>query len=216
MIYNKKDVVTSISIMLFIISFAIVFTVFFKGLYYSDIYRLGIDKQTGLSIATIKENYDILIAYQSIFYQGSLEFKDFIMSTSGRIHFEEVKNIFVAIQVLLGISTVTSIIMIRDQIKNKEYRFLKLTSIITIVIPIIIGLLASIDFSKAFEIFHQLVFRNDYWVFNARIDPIITILPEVYFMHAFIMIVVIVIVLALVCLGIYRYLNKRSIRDYNY
>lgn len=216
MIYNKKDVVTSISIMLFIISFAIVFTVFFKGLYYSDIYRLGIDQKTGLSIATIKENYDILINYQSIFYQGSLEFKDFIMSSAGRIHFEEVKNIFVSIQILLALSTVTSILMIRDQIKNNEYRFLKLTSIVTIVIPITIGLIAATDFSRAFEIFHQLVFRNDYWVFNARLDPIITILPETYFMHAFILIVVIVIALALLCIFIYRYLNKRSIRNYNY
>ena len=94
MSYSKKDILTSISLMFFIISFAIVFTVFFKPLYYSDIYRLSIDVSSGYSIAVIKENYDILISYQSIFYQGPLVLKDFVMSEGGRIHFEEVKIIF--------------------------------------------------------------------------------------------------------------------------
>ena len=48
----------------------------------------------------IKENYQILIHYQSIFYQGKLVFKDFIMSKGGRIHFEEVKRIFEIIQIV--------------------------------------------------------------------------------------------------------------------
>lgn len=51
------------------ISFAIVFTVFFKQLYYFDIDYLNIDITSGMPIKVIKENYDILINYQSIFYQ---------------------------------------------------------------------------------------------------------------------------------------------------
>ena len=69
MTYNKKDIILSIVLMIFIISFAIVFTVFFKQLYYFDINYLNIDKISGLPVETIKDNYDILINYQSIFYQ---------------------------------------------------------------------------------------------------------------------------------------------------
>ena len=209
MTYSKKDILTSISLMIFIISFAIVFTVFFKPLYYSDISRLGIDMTSGLSIETIKENYDILIHYQSIFYQGPLIFKDFIMSNGGRIHFEEVKIIFEIIQILMGVSMFFSIVLIYQQYHQKEFRFLKLTAIITIAIPLIIGSLAAIDFNQAFIIFHKIVFRNNYWLFNAVTDPIITILPETFFMHCFMMIISIVFLLVLICYIAYRQIRKK-------
>lgn len=214
MSYSKKDILTSISFMIFIISFAIVFTVFFKPLYYSDIYLLGIDKTSGLSVETIKENYDILIHYQSIFYQGSLVFKDFVMSNGGRIHFEEVKVIFEIIQVMMIISLGTSIIFIYQQYKQKEFRFLKLTAIITIVIPLIIGLLACVDFNQAFIMFHKLVFNNDYWIFDAVTDPVIKILPETFFMHCFMMIIAIVFILALICYLSYRKIRKNYLIHY--
>ena len=50
MTYNKKDIILSIVLMIFIISFAVVFTVFFKQLYYFDINYLNIDKISGLSV----------------------------------------------------------------------------------------------------------------------------------------------------------------------
>ena len=99
---SKKDILTSISFMLFILSFAIVFVVFFKPLYYFDIDHLKLVENTRYTYQQLKENYQILIHYQSIFYQGKLVFKDFIMSKGGRIHFEEVKRIFEVLQVFLN------------------------------------------------------------------------------------------------------------------
>ena len=88
MSYNKKDIFLATMLMLFIISLAIVFTVFFKQPYYLDINYLGIDLTSGMSVETIKKNYDVLIAvYQSIFYRGTLNLPDFVMSTNGRIQF---------------------------------------------------------------------------------------------------------------------------------
>lgn len=214
MSYSKKDILTSISFMIFIISFAIVFTVFFKPLYYSDISRLQIDALSGLSVETIKENYDILIHYQSIFYQGPLVFKDFIMSNGGKIHFEEVKIIFEIIQVLMIISLFSSIVLIYQQYQQKEFRFLKLTAIITVVVPCIIGSLAAIDFNQAFIMFHKIVFRNDYWLFDVATDPIITILPEAFFMHCLMMIIAVVIILVVICYLIYRKIRKNYIIHY--
>ena len=53
MSYNKKDIFLATMLMLFIISLAIVFTVFFKQLYYLDINYLGIDLTSGMSVETI-------------------------------------------------------------------------------------------------------------------------------------------------------------------
>ena len=187
MSYNKKDIFLATMLMLFIISLAIVFTVFFKQLYYLDINYLGIDLTSGMSVETIKKNYDVLIAYQSIFYRGTLNLPDFVMSTNGRIHFEEVKTIFEAIQVIMVVSGLISLPLVIRRFKEKEYRFLRLTGIITILIPSILGFLVAIDFDQAFIIFHKLFFRNDFWIFDYQTDPVITILPETFFMHCFIL-----------------------------
>ena len=196
MSYNKKDIFLATMLMLFIISLAIVFTVFFKQLYYLDINYLGIDLTSGMSVETIKKNYDVLIAYQSIFYRGTLNLPDFVMSTNGRIHFEEVKTIFEAIQVIMVVSGLISLPLVIRRFKEKEYRFF-----------------VALDFESAFITFHQIVFRNNYWVFDYRSDPVINILPETFFMHCFIMIVIIVITLAGLCLFYYYHKQKQIIND---
>lgn len=213
MSYSKKDIFLSIVLMLFFISLAIVFTVFFKQLYYFDIGYLNIDLTSGIPVETIKKNYDILINYQSILYQGPLNLPDFIMSAGGRIHFEEVKIIFEIIQYTMIISGVVALPMIIKQLKEKEYRFFRLTGILTIVVPMMLGFVVALDFDNAFIIFHKIVFRNDFWIFNYQSDPIIRILPQTFFMHCFILIIVIIIILASLCLVFYYHKQKQIISD---
>lgn len=199
---RKSGIFLALLLTVFIISLAVVITVFFKPLYYFDIDYLHISETTGLSVDVIRHNYDVLIQYQSLFYQGTLNLPDFVMSNSGRIHFEEVKRIFEIIQITCFVSGLWSLIMVYRRLKQKEYRFLRLTSLFAIGIPTVIGFLAAIDFNKAFVIFHQIVFRNDYWIFNEATDPVITILPEAFFMHCFMMIVGIVMAISA---GLYAY-----------
>lgn len=210
---RKQDILLSILLMFCIISFAVIVTVFCKQLYYFDIDYLSIPAYSGISKDIIKKNYDILIQYQSIFYQGTLNMPDFVMSTTGRIHFEEVKKVFEFIQVLFVVTLLPSLYMIYQNIKQKEYRFLKLTSMITVLVPTILGLLVSIDFDQAFVLFHQIVFRNDYWIFDEVTDPVITILPESFFMHCFMMIVIIIIGISIVLYAIYKYKEKQILSE---
>lgn len=206
---RKKDIVLALLLTICIICFAVIVTVFFKQLYYFDIDYLNIAKYTGLSKDIIKENYDILIQYQSIFFQGDLNMPDFVMSTTGRIHFEEVKRVFEVIQITFIVTGILSSIMIYQNMKQKEYRFLQLTSIFSVGIPTIIGFFAALDFDKAFVIFHNIVFRNNYWIFDYTTDPVITILPESFFMHCFMMIIFIVIFISVVMYWLYK--KKRNI-----
>ena len=205
---RKKDIVLAFILTIFIITLSVVLTVFFKQLYYFDIDYLNIPAISGVSKDIIQKNYDILIQYQSIFFRGTLDLPDFVMSTTGRIHFEEVKRIFEVIQILCAVTGVISAIMIYCNVKEKEYRYLKLTTIFCIVIPTVLGFLASLDFDRAFVIFHKVFFRNDYWIFDSISDPIITILPETFFMHCFMMIVILVIMMSAICYIIYRKKEK--------
>lgn len=206
---RKKDIVLALLLTICIICFAVIVTVFFKQLYYFDIDYLNIAKYTGLSKDVIKENYDILIQYQSIFFQGDLNMPDFVMSTTGRIHFEEVKRVFEVIQMTFAVTAVISGLMIYSNLKQREYRFLQLTSLFSVGIPTIIGFFAALDFDRAFVIFHNIVFRNNYWIFDYTTDPVITILPESFFMHCFMMIIFIVIFISVVMYWLYK--KKRNI-----
>jgi integral membrane protein (TIGR01906 family) len=205
---RKRDIVLALLLTICIICFAVIITVFFKQLYYFDIDYLNIAQNTGLSKEVIKNNYDILIQYQSIFYQGTLALPDFVMSTTGRIHFEEVKRVFEVIQIMFVITGIISGVMIYQNVKQKEYRFLQLTALFAVGIPTILGFFVALDFDKAFVIFHNIVFRNNYWIFDYTTDPVITILPESFFMHCFMMIIVIVIVISLTMYWIYRRKRK--------
>lgn len=210
---RKKDIFLALMLTFFIICLAVIVTVFFKQLYYFDIDYLKISEFSGVSKEVIKANYDVLIQYQSLFYQGTLNLPDFVMSTTGRIHFEEVKRIFEMIQIICLVTGVISIVMICQNIKQKEYRFLRLTPMFSIGIPTVVGFFAAIDFDKAFVIFHKIFFRNDYWIFDYTTDPIITILPERFFMHCLMMIILIVIVLSVIMYMIYKKKCREMIKE---
>ncbi len=210
---RKRDILTALCLSLFIISFAVCFVTFFKPLYYLDIDLLHISEYSGYAKDIIIKNYDILIDYQSLFYQGELYLPDFRMSETGRIHFEEVKRIFEAVQILMISTGVASAFFIYKRHKEKEFRYLRLTSIFSIGIPLVIGILACADFDTAFVIFHKIFFRNDYWIFDYYEDPIINVLPQDFFMHCFIAIIIVVIILSLVCYFIYKRYEKRVLEE---
>ena len=210
---RKRDILTALCLSVFIITSAVCFVTFFKPLYYMDVDMLHISEYSGYAKDIILKNYDILIDYQSLFYQGELYLPDFRMSETGRIHFEEVKRIFEAVQILMISSFALSAGLIYRRHKEKEYRYLRLTSLFSVGIPAVLGVLACADFDRAFVIFHKIFFRNDYWIFDYYEDPIINVLPQDFFMHCFIAIIAIIIVLSTICYFIYRRYQKNVLKE---
>lgn len=201
----------SILLMFLFISFAVVVTLNFRPLYYWDMEHLDIAVNSGLSEDVIRENYDVLIDYNSMFYQGELEFPTLAMSESGRIHFEEVKVIFVAFQYLLLVDLLICAGLLIWHIRKKSFAFLKLTGIVTIIIPAIIGGLIALNWEWVFVTFHEIAFNNNYWIFDPAYDPVITILPDAFFMHCALMILAVVVVCALLCLIVGLLLDKKIV-----
>ena len=146
-----------------------------------------------------QRNYHVLIDYLSPFYHGPLHLPDFVMSASGSHHFKEVKDLVNIIYVLWGCSGIGSGVILYHYFKEKMYFFLKTCVISTVLLPSIIGLIASLDFNMAFVAFHRIVFHNDDWLFDPVYDPVICILPESFFMHALMMIIIVVMILCALC-----------------
>ena len=201
--------------MIFIICFSVITTVNFKGIYKSDIDRYHLDSYVGVDKETLIKNYDVLIEYQSIFFNGELELPDFPMSEEGKIHFAEVKVIFEIVQYICIISGITSITGLIYYIKKKEFFIFKKIAMVSFFVPLGIGIIAGIFFDQAFVLFHKVVFNNNYWIFDATTDPIISVLPQEFFMHSFFMIIGIIVFLSLLSYGVYRWLLNKEIENNN-
>ncbi len=196
--------ISAVIFFLFIVSFAVTITLNFKPLYYLDMNVLQISQTSGYSEEEIIENYNVLIDYNNFWGPKTLEFPTLAMSETGRIHFEEVKVIFVAFEVMCMITLILSIVSIIYHRKTHSLKYLKYTSIITIAIPAVIALFIGLCWDKVFVIFHKIFFNNDYWIFSPDTDPVINILPDTFFMHCAIMIISIVILGSIICGVIYQ------------
>ena len=52
------------------------------------------------------------------------------------------------------------------------------------MLPVVLGILAALDFNRAFVVFHSIFFPGkSNWIFDYRTDPIILVLPQNFFMH---------------------------------
>lgn len=193
-----------------IIGISVVGTLAFRPLYYRDMEKLQISEYSGYSEAEIRENYDALIDYNMAWKDGELSFPTLPMSETGKIHFEEVKEIFDIFKYLAVFGGILGLAGIVFMARKKEYRYLKMTALVSCGLPVILGILVALFWDKVFVIFHKLFFNNDYWIFDYRTDPIILLLPDEFFMHCAFLIFGGVLLGAAACLVSYLVLKKRD------
>lgn len=196
-------------ITIFIISSSVIITLNFRPLYYHDIDALKIEDTSGFSKTVIRENYDALIQYNSVFYRGDLSLT-LPLSREGRIHFMEVKQIFDTIQIVCPLSLVFACILGWMELKKKRYHFFRTSAIAAILAPAFCGIWAALNWEQTFILFHKIMFRNDFWLFDERLDPVITILPDEFFLHCVAVIIFIVFLEALLCLGFHAFFHRKS------
>lgn len=203
------NIIFSILFSLLIITGIIQFTVGFKQLYYFDVDYLDIPKISGYSKEEIKLNYDYLIDYNLSKEEKDFEIPTIESSKEGKIHFEEVRDIFQNVNKISKLCFIISIVFIFISIRNKDIEFLNITSKALISIPLVLSLPIIINFEKSFVIFHELMFSNDYWIFDPNLDPVITILPETFFFHAGLMIIILILISSIACYSLYRLLKRK-------
>ncbi len=194
----------SLILTLTIISVSVMLTLAFRPLYYLDVGLLDISEQSGYTEEEIRENYDVLIDYNLSFGEEELEFPTLAMSESGRIHFEEVKDIFNLFKYMALGGVIFSAAGILFCSRRREYRYLGLTSILAVALPAVIGILVALNWDWAFVTFHHIAFDNDYWLFDSTTDPVITILPDTFFLHCAVMILGCVVLGSVICGLVYR------------
>lgn len=206
--FKTTDILIGIIFTLFIISLGVIVTVNFRGLYYFDIDYLNIVNSSGLDKETIIKNYNTLIDYNSPFFKGDLKFPDLSSSLEGLQHFADVKNIFTTIYYIAGMTLILCSIIIIYKKAKKDYSYLLVSSIIVFLISAIFAIAGILNFDAAFVIFHKIFFQNDFWLFDPATDPVIKLLPDTFFLHSLIFIILFGFIGSLVLFLISRYLRR--------
>lgn len=198
------SILFSVAVFFFIIAFSIGLPIYFRPFYYAHIDALDLVEKSGFTKAEIKEAYNEVIGYLTI---SGKEFGTGVMchSESGASHFADCKMLFDLNASVLVISAIIiiALLVLYKQGKIERPRIGKFSSefysaVAAIVLPVVLGGLVSIDFNKAFWIFHKILFRgNDNWLFDPLTDQIIEVLPQTFFMNCAILIACSVLVISL-------------------
>lgn len=193
------------------IALSVIITLNLTIVYELSISRFNLTEISGLSSWKLMDNYNSMINYLKNPFVDKLTFNDFPMSITGEIHFQEVKRIFMGFYIII-ISFILVYILLKciKKVSAKiNFRLMLNYCSNTIIVLFISAMIVMlIDFSKVFEIFHKIFFRNNYWQFNPITDPIINVLPEGVFMSYAFVIIALLIVQAIIYKVIYYKYKK--------
>ncbi|MEG2002006.1 MAG: TIGR01906 family membrane protein [Clostridia bacterium] len=208
-------IVFIVALMFLIITFSIGLPIYVRPFYYAQIEPLNIENDTGFSKAEIKNGYDEVMDYLVAgkeFGTGVFKYSD-----SGKSHFEDCKTLFdLNIIILIASGIIVATLLILNKLKKIEFLKFKgfhpmfFASIILIVTLLFIGFLVSLDFYRAFEIFHKIFFPGKgNWIFDYRTDEIILALPSQFFLNCGILILVSIVLISAVLVAV-SIINKRK------
>ena len=184
---NKfSDYIGITSIFVFILTAIIALTILATPIYEFALNQLEIPQRVGMTHDQIMENYYTVLRYLHFPWIDTLVFPDFPVSASGAFHFWEVKILFYINYALLFTSGILSFLYVRKINRTGGWWRLVAPFKIAIFVPFLLLLILAIDFDWMFVMFHNILFNNDAWIFNAATDPIITVLPQEFFMYTFI------------------------------
>lgn len=167
---------------------AIAAALIWRPFYYVQIGPLGLEEETGLTREEIRTAFDEVMDYcmgqTDEFSAGRLRW-----SESGRAHFDDVRLLFRLDLLVLMESALLLIILL---LLGPAFRWKPApllghgpgfwTGAVLGGAVLAVGLLAALDFDRAFTLFHALFFPGkDNWRFDPAADQIITILPQEVF-----------------------------------
>ena len=176
--------------MLFLLSLSIFLTIYLAWIFYPlEIQWLNLTDRVYLKPETIQYNFHILMNYLTNPFYQVLQMPDFRSSEAGLHHFAVVKNLFHLVQLLALVTLPIFYYFVKRVIKKGFLSLFNKALLALVSLPLLIGLGGVlIGFDQFFTLFHQILFvGDDTWLFDPAKDPVILILPETFFLHAFLL-----------------------------
>ena len=178
--------------------------------------KLNIQQEFNSSVDLSKETQELLEYLE----HGTGQIESEFYNKKEKIHLEEVRQIYITIQLIINIAFILSILTIillfmmirRIAARMSDHEFSiyikRLVSHILIAAGAVVDGLAVLfgmmmfTFSSSFTLFHELFFRTDTWILDPATDNLVRMLPEQFFFDIFVRIVLMSVVFATILLVI--------------
>ena len=186
--YRAASIFCVVALFFLILTASIGLPIYCRAFYYAHIGALDLPENTGFSAEEIRVAYDEVLDYLTLpgreFSAGGMGF-----SAEGAAHFADCKALFdLNAGVLIGSAVCLAVLWgLRKGLNLPKFTIGRHTSgcyagIFAVVLPVILGGLAALDFERAFEIFHGIFFPGkSNWLFDPAIDQIIQVMPMEFF-----------------------------------
>lgn len=206
--YKSLTILLSVLTALVVLTGSIAVPLLCRPFYYAHIDSLDLCGYTGLSVEQIRAAYDEMMDFclgmREDFAVGGL-----IWSDAGRDHFVDVRGLFLLDLGVLAFCLGALAVLFALCIKKgwRPYAFQGhgpgfWGAVGLGVAFVLVGALAAVDFDRAFVIFHQIFFPGkSNWIFDWRTDPIILLLPQIFFQNCAILILALILVWCAVLIG---------------
>lgn len=179
-----------ISSLLWLLACSILLTIYGIWLIYPlEVDWLELVDVVYLSKKTILYNFNHLMTYLTSPFHQTLAMPDFRSSSAGLSHFADVKSLFHLVQALVLLLVLPALLFFKHRRNEQDLWQYQKIFFIMLCLPIVFALLGVIvGFDQFFTLFHLLLFPNDdTWLFQPSQDPVIWILPQALFLHAFLL-----------------------------
>ncbi|QIK70347.1 TIGR01906 family membrane protein [Erysipelothrix sp. HDW6C] len=213
-----------VAVMLFILNIvisAILMLSFNRG-YYAKTYRhLNTAETIGISDADLKRATNGLLDY----IKDKRDDLDIVVTVAGedvqmfnqreKDHMVDVKDLYLTVVNFRSITTIFVAIMLVVSLGSGDYLDMALSrdtmkvalSCLGLLFGVV-GVFAILDFQSFWITFHKIVFSNDLWLLDPRVDRLIMMVPERFFMGLVYRIIAAVVAIAAVSGGILMWLER--------
>lgn len=167
-----------------LISLSIVLTISFTPLYQFFVIHDDLARNVGLTNNQLMREYYRLLAFLNFPWVNKLNLS-LDMSYNGLHHFWDVKRLFL-VNHLVFFGTLPISILFLVRMKNvKQLWRLIFPFKMGMSLFAVVALMMVLQFNTFFVDFHRILFRNNDWLFDPNLDPIINALPDTFFMACF-------------------------------
>ena len=205
----SMSAIFALAVVVLTITFSIGLPIYIRPFYYAHIPSIQEEMEelleTTIPEDTIKDAYDEILDFLTLegreFGAGKLPY-----SEEGKGHFEDCKVLFDLNRNAFIISIITAaVIFILDKLKlislckPKGFSLTFISGVGTLALFATLGVVAAMDFEKAFTVFHHIFFPGkSNWMFNPLTDPIILFMPQNFFMNCAILICASILAISIV------------------
>ncbi len=229
-LYNFIGFINSICLTILCICISIQIPTFNKAFYSYEFKKNGVYNTIGIEKDELMRVTNHLLDYMKgkeenlaieadLKYVGKREF----FNQKEKEHMIDVKNLFMSGFAIRNISFFLFIITIAllFVLKANTFKILAKTNRIVLsaflLITIILGIIISINFNTAFNVFHEIFFTNDLWILDPNTDLLLNMVPLPFFIDISIFIALILFVMSstliILCTRYLNYCTKYNMGD---